>query len=342
MQSREEMRHMEALELRNNELEQENELVAETDSMASDAFEELRIHIREAFVGESRLAADPGRRKQLFLALPSSPTEPPFTLSRKRMAPGPHTAGKDEAALQHGDKPALEEGRRRRRVAPSLRDVLDAALARAALLGSATEKDFEDEEDLNADDLEDVADDVEEGYMEEEVTVEGDLLDLVEVGQQMEQNEEKFAQKEDGLQQEEQEEAAAGQNGGTLTRMEQPKRRRRRKRRMEQPKRRWHSYEAVEADSSLGKWPEWLPRAWFMGYHAKYKDRLGRPRRAYTPSCESSRLYLYRQDVMQWSNMPDCPQRAEAMGVNVDGAGSSARYIFPWAEPDNEFAPAPP
>ena len=36
--------------------------------------------------------------------------------------------------------------------------------------------------------------------MEEEVTVEGDLLDLVEVGQQMEQNEEKFAQKEDGLQ----------------------------------------------------------------------------------------------------------------------------------------------
>ena len=200
MQSREEMRHMEALELRNNELEQENELIAETDSMASDAFEELRIHIREAFVGESRLAADPGRRKQLFLALPSSPTEPPFTLSRKRMAPGPHTAGKDEAALQHGDKPALEEGRRRRRVAPSLRDVLDAALARAALLGSATEKDFEDEEDLNADDLEDVADDVEEGYMEEEVTVEGDLLDLVEVGQQMEQNEEKFAQKEDGLQ----------------------------------------------------------------------------------------------------------------------------------------------
>ena len=31
----------------------------------------------------------------------------------------------------------------------------------------------------------------------------------------------------------------------------------------------WHSYSDVEADSSLGTWPDWLPRTWLMGFHPK-------------------------------------------------------------------------
>ena len=62
----------------------------------------------------------------------------------------------------------------------------------------------------------------------------------------------------------------------------------------------WHSYSDVEADSSLGKWPDWLPRTWLMGFHPHYKDCRGAPRRAYKCSEQSGKSYLYRNQVLEY------------------------------------------
>ena len=75
---------------------------------------------------------------------------------------------------------------------------------------------------------------------------------------------------------------------------------------------------------------------------------LGQSRVNEPPPTKATKPRSSTAENVELSNQTQAPagtsevERAEAMGVNVDGAGSSARYIFQWAEPDNEFAPAPP